>query len=346
MKKGPLLLVISLVLALTVSEVTLRVTGHRPYSVEDISDSIVGHGLVIDPILGFSLNPGDVWIDFEHTLKSHAHHCDDKSRATGPVCTKLKDDSLPNSIFLYGCSFTYGSNLDDSMTMAWKIKENLPDRNVKNFGVGGYGMSHVYLEILKQEKDGTLPGIIIINYANMHDMRTVFSRTWRKLIVPNYKANIKNEERLKMVPIDSIQWPYYRMDANGNPELKYVKLTESYTEWPLIRHSALMNLLENTYNKYTDKGLQMGEVTFKLFSQLNDLCKKHNTKLIIAGLYHDDDTKKMLQRCSDIGIATHQYQIELSDSKYTLEPLDTHPNSLGNTMMAKEMLAFLKSKNW
>jgi hypothetical protein len=335
--------IVTLVVILVVLGGGARLMGIPPMKIEPFIDTVSQQPFMVDTTLGFTLKPGHITYDFELKLISHAVHLPNHTRYTGST---PEQDSAKKTIGFFGCSFTYGRNLDDSMTEAWKVQSAFKDRFVTNYGVDGYGLAKEYLLLQRLEKENKLPDIIIVNYLDDHDGRTAFSSLQRKKVVPYY---LMNAEDPKNKAIDSIIWPYYRLSAdNDSIELHRIKLIDSYDEWPLVRISALANFAEYQYCMYKESKLNIHLIAQKVALAMVDLANRNGKKILFAAYSSsgDEQSQELFAKVKKEGASTLFYDIDLSGPEYTLYPLDQHPNSAANTIFADSVVNFIDRAGW
>ncbi len=102
-------------------------------------------------------------------------------------------------VILFGCSRTYGEGLPDKETLQYLLGEALPDYNIFNYGVPGYGPQ----QTLALLESGKLPeqvfskhGYAIYNLADSHIERAIFTtQTWWLREAPYYRLTPGGIER-------------------------------------------------------------------------------------------------------------------------------------------------------
>src|SRR5688572_5342555 len=103
------------------------------------------------------------------------------ARATSPSRTSTRD--IRRDMIFVGCSFTHGWGLNDEETFAWKVQMALPDWNVHNFGVNGYGTCQAYmlLKRLFEQKKWYKP-VLIYGFISDHEDRNVGNVFWHYVL--------------------------------------------------------------------------------------------------------------------------------------------------------------------
>ncbi|MGK0390822.1 MAG: hypothetical protein ACI94Y_003582 [Maribacter sp.] len=99
------LLLIWIIIIVVLLEISLRLLGYQPMQIPyGFLQSTPKNAMVSDSILGMTLNPGKFNVTINHELKYTATHLTSRERITYKA-----DSSHLNSIFIYGCSYTYGT---------------------------------------------------------------------------------------------------------------------------------------------------------------------------------------------------------------------------------------------
>ena len=118
--------------------------------------------------------------------------------------------TAPKIVFI-GDSFTFGEGLDDEETLPWRLQESLPDRNVINHGVGGYGTCQAMLRLSQLQPSLSDGDIVVYGLSAFHEERSTADPRqdyWVALSSPNYQSgyprcSLKGDE---VVREDSKEW--------------------------------------------------------------------------------------------------------------------------------------------
>ena len=318
--------VIVIVIFTFVAEKTLRVLGYRPWKpwTRNVRVEPGGKYFTKDPLLGYTQLPGKFKVTVDDKYIFNATHLASTLRITHPL-PSYDNISLKPEIWIFGCSFTYGWRLNDKETYPWILQEYLPNYEVVNFGVVGYGTLQALIqfkEAIKKKK----PYLAIIAYASLHDERNTFLRK-RMKIVAAYN---------KLGPL--IQ-PYARLDYNNR--LCFGVATAEYPEFPLMRHLSLVRWIEEKYDDIEDLFYRSHEVSKAIIKEISILCKEDNVELIVAGIVSDPKTMDMLNYCKSQGILTTDMAVDYSIDRNRL--LDWHPSAVANKQIAEKLYIFLRN---
>lgn len=322
------LIVVSTLLALLAGEFILRARGHRPWRPQRIALVVEPGGKMYEthPTLGYIHIPGEFKVVLSPSYSFTVTHLDNGLRATHPLSTKHAEDSK-DEIWIFGCSLTYGWALNDAESYPWLLQKNLPDYEVVNFGVNGFGTVHSFIQFQEALESRKEPILVIINYAWFHDQRNAYDR--------DRKKGHAHTTRHPMVQ------PFARLNDNG--ELEYSMSTDEFYEFPLMRQSALMHFLEKAYNRRDTRLARSHEVSYALIKEFSDLCKENGIELVVAGLFQHKLTSDMLQYANGEGITTTDISVDTKKRGYNNLPHDPHPSALANKIYARKLEAFLMS---
>ena len=110
-----------------------------------------------DPVLGWIRKPNT-----SHSEQSRNKITNWNINSQG-YRVNLKHESLPNKISCYGDSFTFARQVNDNETWEYYLSK-LTNTNVKNFGVGNYGLDQSLLrlkrEFLKNKTELVILGVV------------------------------------------------------------------------------------------------------------------------------------------------------------------------------------------
>jgi hypothetical protein len=170
-------------------------------------------------------------------------------------------------IALFGYSFIEGYGLDDKETIPWKLQEQLPLYDVRNYGVSGYSTYSVLLVMQQvgrqlQESGGA---VVIYGFADFHAPRNVKTPCIQKRFGDTEDA-------------DKITEVYPICDDYGCT----VWRGASMEEW--WRRSRFLSLVGNAWDAVfaiTQPGLAE-RVTDRILVQMKDEAASRATRLIIA----------------------------------------------------------------
>jgi hypothetical protein len=322
-------LALGTLLALVAAEGLVRLKGIKPWVVEDIHIGVTpgGRFYTPHPTLGYTHLPGAFVVTLPDGYAFHVTHLPNTLRVTHPLATYAHARPKPE-IWLFGCSFTHGWSLNDEETYPWVLQERLPAYEVVNYGVGGYGTIHALLQLREALHTRPPPVVAVYAYAAFHDERNTFDRTRRKGVA------VWN----RLGPL--IQ-PYARLDRTGH--LRHALAAVEYREFPLMRQSALIHLLEMSYSELEAHVAHSHDVSKRLLLELAHLATEYQVPLVMAGMMDDEQTREMLTFAHDQGVLATDLSHDLTTDAYWNVPHDGgHPSPLANHIYAERLEAFLR----
>jgi hypothetical protein len=163
------------------AEVALRMRGYGPWHPQTTSPELIepkGKLSAKHPLLGYANLPGKFHVTLSGGHRWKVTHLSHGLRATHFVQSGKRKRSK-KEIWILGCSFTYGWGVNDDETFAWLLQEKLPNYEVVNFGVCGYGTMHSLIQFREALKEREKPVTAVIVYASFHDERNTMLRSWR-----------------------------------------------------------------------------------------------------------------------------------------------------------------------
>jgi hypothetical protein len=314
------------------AELVLRFMGHQPWRTQNNSFFLVEPGgtwVIKHHTLGYTHRPGEFRITFRDGYSFKVTHLSNTLRVTHPRETS-DSGRQKDEIWIFGCSFTHGWSLNDEETYPWLLQNEFPEYEIVNFGVGGYGTLQSLIqfqEALEQKK----PKLVIIAYAAFHDQRNVFLRQWRKkiAILPTLRA----------FPT----YPYARISKDGDLISGMAEI--EYSEFPFMRHLALVNLIEETYNRRVEDRLYSShKVSKAIIRKFSHLAKENGVEIVVAGIGKDSLTRSMLEHSRGEGIMVTDMSVDLSIPGNRNAPHDNHPSAAANIQYARKLATFLRER--
>lgn len=316
------------------SELALRILGYQAYHQRVFHiEASPEHCIIAHPELGFALHPGGYEVTINEGLHYFVRHGKDSLRFTGNT---IHEDSRQDSIYFFGCSYTYGMGISDSLTFPFLIQQSKPNSYIRNFGVPGYGTVQSYLQLKQLIKTNEKPTAIIINYADFHDDRNALTPAYRRDLFMGFQAsNPSVESTMQQASV-----PFVGKKA-GIYQLQSCKWQHIYESWPSRKTFAFVNFLQDFSDQRKTDTIDKKETTLSIFSQIKGLCDQHNIRMLVTGITPSIQTKEMLLNLKKAGIQTLDIAIDLSLKKYTNAPYDDHPNAKAHAIFAKKLLS-----NW
>ncbi len=308
-------------------EIGCRRQGYRPYSTVDVITIGPSGGLYQShPTRGWSYRPGQFTLTLPGPYSFTVSHSADGLRPTHPPNHDVSQNK--KQVWLFGCSFTHGWALNDSDTFPWQLQELLPNYEVVNFGVDGYGTVQSLIQFHESLAQGRIPKIVVVAYGSFHDDRNAASRLWRKTVVSNQR-------------LGAVSFPYGKMGADGKVQIVIEPLR--YDLMPLLRHSALASYLDDSFIARTRNEGQYHEVSKRVMELFADECRARGIKFVVAGIYRAPLTADMLAYCASRGMQTVDISVDLSVPANSNMPFDGHPSPHAARHFAKELEAFLSN---
>ena len=147
------------------------------------------------PVRGWTLKPNikDMVINDGKFLNTNSRHIRDKSEYSfGKPNDKTR-------ILVLGDSYTFGEEVDDEETYVFYLSRILPNSEVINFGVSGYGHDQMLI-YLKEEGIKYQPDIVMLGYIDGDRVRNTLK--FRDYLKPKFEL-VGNKLKLTNTPIPS-----------------------------------------------------------------------------------------------------------------------------------------------
>jgi len=322
------ILIVSLLISLGFAEVVVRQAGYQPRILRSVGDQKIEPGGRLHAnhsILGYTHLPGAYTVTFQDVYTVHNTHLDNTLRITHPL-DSYDYKFNKEEIWIFGGSFTYGWSIDDTETFPWLIQERFPSYEVVNFGVGGYGTVHSFLQFQEAIKIHKKPQIVIVAYADFHDERNAFLRSWRKRML-SYDS-----------PFYLKTYPYARLDAQGN--IVYHTEDIEYNPLPLMEHSAFINLMDEAYITIEDYFIDTQTITKGVVKDFATSAQNKEITFILAGIV--PEAQPMLAYIQTQNIMVVDMSIDLDIPGNQNLPYDSHPSAIAHQQYAEKLILFLE----
>ena len=310
------------------AETLARLTGHHPWVIKpvDIRVEPGGKFYQTNPTLGYRHLPGEFRVTLNGAYTFKATNLANTLRITHPLATYPAPEGK-KEIWIFGDSVTYGWSVNDEETFPWLLRERFPDYEVVNFGVQGYSTLHALIQLREALQGGKKPKLVILNYASWDDSRNTFVRSRRKMLsIASY--------------LGPVNQPYARL--NGDGKLDIFMDAETFREFPLMRYSAFINALEESYDGYEERRAHSHEVTKAIVREISDLCRTNGIEMVVATLTSDPTSADMLLYCQREGIKTRNIWVDLSIKENSSLPYDTHPSARAHRQYADKLESYLR----
>ena len=285
-----------------------------------------------DPILGYAFKKdqqihktktfkGETIYDVHYTLDSHGRR----------KIPEVPGEDIPAVLF-FGCSFTFGSGLEDHETLPWQFQE-LSGNQVQaiNFGHPGYG-PHQSLAMLE----------------NQHDLEVISDR---KPIAAIYSCISDHVNRAAGRAHWDPSGPHYQVNPDGScsyvgpfqteqQEITHRFLIQSgiyktiltrkryrYSESDIQRFVGILTKMQDTIRQRYQIDLEILLWPDHAIEQLQDSLEEANFKII---------------KVDEIIPEIHNYK---KRQPFIVHAKDSHPSALSNQLLAAELLRHLKINN-
>jgi len=250
-----------------------------------------------DPLLGWSLTPNStVEVPFRDNIVQHIGE-------DGWRIVPEQSDRGPR-VNLYGCSWTYGTGLADTETLAARLQSEFRSASFRSRGCGGYGTAHNYIQLRKDIAAEDLDIAVFLVISDHRFRNTPHPNRWRQLKQSRWK-----DYGVTRVPIT-------RQDRDGRLAIAY---TEAFQ--PAVDAEGLDRFLPSDY--------MLDQATFATLQAANSLAEKSNVQTMIAVLDSVDMT------FNNNLLARFENAVDISvpfDEDHFFLPHDTHPNPQSNEL--------------
>lgn len=333
-------IIITLLISVCVVEIILRMFGFVPHQLNikvpangskthfDFSDS-----------LGYCLNP-DTFHSQVGLQQVTFTHLDSGRRKT----FKSRVEKLPE-IWFMGCSYTYGYNLDDKETYPYLIDSAINKYHFINMGCPGDGTLHQYLRLKKHlSKTTNFPSAVIVNYVAFSNPRNCMNPIYKQTLRDAYYALRESRFYDKVKNKTFCKFPFINpKDTMGI--VSYMSLNSIMgSEFPLIRHSAFANTINNSINNFLSNPDKEKEISFGILKQISNLCKKNNINYFVSYLEPQGTNSNLLTYCRANQISTINLSINFEDKNLFNIPGDSfHPNANANRIIMRKFLDFMNN---
>jgi hypothetical protein len=321
----------SILLGAALVEVILRVgLGIQPLNLYGQEYFIHNKPLVVfEPDLGWDIQAGQ----FEHVI----HKADIRVQYTFPEDGRRISSPLPLSefsgrpkILLIGDSITMGVGVSDQETMGWRLQKMLPDYEVINLGVVGYGTVQSYLKLKKALQHYQHVSHVVYSFYDDHENRNFPTVDWLLLIGGLGKH--------------SFYFPYAQLNkAQNDIQLKKIfKPSVAFVSRFALSH-AINRLL--TCSAFVLKGLSCrrafgeidnkGKITKLMLGKMQNVSDAAGITLHVPIVdAADQHTAEYMEWLKSEGISTKDCRPDFGQGGYRV-PVDGHPNGRAHAHYAE-----------
>ncbi|NND71799.1 MAG: SGNH/GDSL hydrolase family protein [Rhodothermales bacterium] len=320
------------VVGLLIMEIAVRLLGYSPWNPDTRVKIAVDPGGSLtqtDSLLGYRHLPGSYHIILPTGLEFDITHDEKSLRVTRPTDSYLEDQLRPE-LWIFGGSFTHGWSLNDHETFPWLVQEDVPDYNVINFGVGGYGTIQALLRIEDLLEQHRQPAVIVLAYSSLHDERNTFMRSRRK------EVSAWNH-------LGSMRQPVAVLDDDGILSIKYEDVR--YRAVPLTRYLAVSHVLDLAINKVEHRFVDSHEITRNILDRILKLAEAQEIPVVLAHIYTGPMSDSLMSWARDLGFSVVDISVDLRDEGMSNRPYDAHPSALANKHYSSTLLQHLKEED-
>lgn len=307
-------------------ELVLRLLGFNAYQYESFyCTSDPKTYLVTDSVFGINTKPGVYKINL-NGLQHKVSQTQQNLRSTVPF------QENKNKIALYGCSFTYGTGVEDSNTVVSQLQQRTKSCQFINYGKPGWGTTQMFLQLKKMLKSGIEVSKVAVNFCDFHLARNGLSPSYRLTL----SKGISDLETLEKRNANLDSFPYFSYE--DSLQLNYESWKDLSTDFPGRNYSALMNLVQNVVSSLQEDQSYNYRLGIQLFIEMNKLCLENEVDFEVYGITESEITSRFIHDLKTKNIHSHYVPVPFHEEQYNLSPLDLHPNKEGYGVLADQMM--------
>lgn len=184
-------------------------------------------------------------------------------------------DSRPTMLFI-GDSFVWGVDAEADERFTDILRNRIPDYNVVNAGVSGYGTDQEYL-LLSKVWPTIQPKVVVLVYCAAND-------------------RLDNGTNIRY---DGYQKPYFVTAADGTLELRGQPVPKSRQlyikeNW-LVRHLWLARLVAFAYVEIRHRQVYVADPTERIVSKIREFVEARGARLVVGLQANDNKLVALLQ---------------------------------------------------
>jgi len=296
-------------LVFAAAEGLARLRGHRPWTPQAAELLVEPGGRLYrsDPALGYQMRPGRYTVRFPTGTSFDITHGADALRRVRPPGREAPPGAP--GLWIFGCSFSYGWGVDDQATYPWQLQLRLPDWDVVNFSVNGYGTLQSLLQLERALQERPPPAVVVLAYAAFHDERNTFLRRRQKRVAP-------------FSQLGPLVQPFARLGEGG--ELTVEMAEVSYREWPGMRRFSLVHSAERLWNQLEAGRVDSAAVTRAVVERFVAIAREAGARVIVAGIA--GRFGPMLEHAAAHGAEPLVLAVDLGEPGMRNPPPDAHPS--------------------
>lgn len=286
------------------------------------------------PTKGISLAPGKYQISLG-PIHYTATHSNDSNRISS-----LEGDSVLSNlpiVAFYGCSFTYGTGVEDTSTYPYLLQSRLNEIIIINKAVPGYGQVQVLDELRRKTNHWDQANQIVLNFLPFHLERNTLNPLYQHKLNIGYQISKKNNS----IAAGQINYPYAVL-KNDSIEIKYRSLQDIASSLFLESELAAFHQFKSWIRNFkADKEHDL-RITKAIIKDIQREAQQANIQFSMSFLQNDAISNNMIAYCDSLGIQTLKAFVNLSDTANTNYPYDMHPNAKAHRLIANKLISYFQ----
>lgn len=223
-------------------------------------------------------------------------------------------------ISILGASHSFGRGVSDDETFPWILQANNPDFCIKNRSVAGSTSSYNLLLLRRILKQQEAPDMVV--YFCVPQLDLIVSQNGRYL-TPAPSSVIRNNRLITYTAQDFVTLPFSKT-------LQTAATVQGAINW-LIKRS--------------DNNVESLDITKKVLLEMKAECARHGVEFLVAAGFYSAHIYSFLEQNGFFWIPCTKLEtghMEDDLKKWSLYPLDNHPNGAAHVRMADSIHAALQ----
>lgn len=270
------------------------------------------------PVYGWSLAPGTY--ANEVGFRTRRRHCTYRIGADG-YRIMPRPEAPRRKLWFFGCSYTFGTFLDNEETFAHQIAVRHPDWDVRNFGVSGYGTLQGLLQLRELCRSDRPDLVFFLYLRGHHATRNAGAPSWLRA---NHGASLTENGANRLLPRGVL------VNAGGDLKVEYI---------PLFYPGLLEVPVE-----YVDPGeYHLAQVTLRIFQAIQEVAASAGARLAVGYTMAERTPfgrDHVIPGLAGSGVRVIDMSFEPSPDR-TFLPDDSHPNEVQHGIWAEQLDAVI-----
>lgn len=289
---------------------------------------------VPNPSKGISLAPGKYILSLG-PIQYTATHSNDSNRISSRE--ELNLDSNYKSLAFYGCSFTYGTGVDDSSTYPFIIQSHLKNIKVINKAIPGYGQVQLLDELRRRPSQWNEVDQIVLNFLPFHLERNSLNGNFQHKLNIGFQISKKNNS----IAAGQINYPYAVL-KDGSLEIKYRSIQDIESSLFLESKFVFFHQFKSWLrNLETDQEHDL-RITKAIIKDMQREAAQVNIQFSMSFLQNDAISNNIIAYCDSLGIQTLKAFVDLNDTALSNYPYDLHPNAKAHQIIAEQFIPYFQ----